>query len=188
MNKLTERLVVGGATLVVGLVLGWAIRGVATYNTATETMTSFQDWHTACPAASAKGNPSCQMVEDVLDSKTKAPMVHLIIGRDNGHMTLGMTLPYGVALEAGVGLALGSEPVKVVHYRTCNNVGCVATIPFEGKLKDSFESAKEGRILIAGLDGKPVAFPLSFDGYADAARAFKRSEAKRNSWFWRMWS
>ena len=42
--------------------------------------------------------------------------------------------------------------------------------------------------MFAGLDGKPVAMPMSFKGYSDAVRAWQSAEAKRNSWFWRLWS
>ncbi len=33
MKNQTERLVVGGVALLVGLLLGWTVRGVGTYNT-----------------------------------------------------------------------------------------------------------------------------------------------------------
>ena len=53
MNQMNERLAVGGGALLIGLLLGWMIRGVAAYSTTTETVTAFQDWRTACPAATA---------------------------------------------------------------------------------------------------------------------------------------
>ena len=41
-------------------------------------------------------------------------------------------------------------------------------------------------IIITAADGKVVAIPLSFKGYADASRAYHGAEARRASWLWRL--
>jgi invasion protein IalB len=187
MNKLTERLALGAGALVIGLIIGWAVRGVATYSPITESVTTYQDWRTACPPAALK-DQKCQMIEDVLDSKTTQPVVRISISADNGKQELGLTLPFGVALEPGVGVILGTDPVRVFPYRTCNTIGCIAVLPLDAKTLASFNSSKDGRILVAGLDGKPVAIPLSLKGYSEASHAYRSAEAKRGSWFWRLWS
>jgi hypothetical protein len=56
----------------------------------------------------------------------------------------------------------------------------------DDKLLAAFGSAKDGKVLVAGLDGKVVAIPLSFKGYGDAARAYHGAEARRASWLWRL--
>jgi hypothetical protein len=43
-------------------------------------------------------------------------------------------------------------------------------------------------LMFAGLDGKPVSVPMSFKGYQTSMSAWKTADAKRNSWFWRLWS
>jgi invasion protein IalB len=187
MNKTTERLALGAGALVIGLLVGWMVRGVATYSSATESVTTYQDWRTACPPAALK-DQKCQMIEEVLDSKSQSPVVRIAISSDAGKQELGLTLPFGVALEPGVGIILGTDPVKVFPYRTCNTVGCIAVLPLDEKLLASLKSSKDGRVLVAGLDGKPVAIPLSLKGYSEASRAYRSAEAKRNSWFWRLWS
>jgi invasion protein IalB len=93
-----------------------------------------------------------------------------------------------VALEAGMGMRIGKDPVKVVQYRTCNNVGCIATVPFDDALSNSLKNTDDAAILFAGLDGKPVSVPFSFHGYKTSLSAWKGAEAKRHSWFWRLWS
>ena len=55
----------------------------------------------------------------------------------DGKQVMGFTLPFGVALEAGMGMRIGKDPVKVIQYRTCNSVGCVATVPFDDALSKS---------------------------------------------------
>jgi invasion protein IalB len=187
MNQMTERLVVGGAALLLGLILGWAVRGAATYNPAMETVATYQDWRTACPAATAKLAP-CEMVEDIVDAKTKSTVARMAISRDGAKPMMAFTLPFGVALEPGIGLVIGKDPVKVYPYRTCNQIGCVASLDFDDKLQAAMKSGTDMRLMYAGLDGKPIGMPLSFKGYNEARRAYTSGESKRASWFWRLWS
>jgi invasion protein IalB len=142
-----ERLIVGGAALLVGLLLGWMVRGVSTYNT-----------HAA----------------QVADK--------------DGKKLLGFILPYGVALEAGMGLRIGKDPVKVYQYRTCNTVGCIAQTTFDDSLAKTLKNADDVAVMFAGLDGKPVSYPLSFKGYGTSYSAWKSQESRRHSWFWRLFS
>jgi len=187
MNKLTERLVLGAGALFIGLAIGWGVRGVASYNTATQSVTTYQDWRAACPPAALK-DQKCQMMQDVLDGKTGSVVAQIAIGNDNGKDELVATLPLGLALEPGVGLTIGTDPVRVFPYRTCSQGGCLAVLPLDDKIVAAFGSAKDGRLLIAGLDGKPVAIPLSLKGYSDAMNAWRSNEAKRGSWLRRLWS
>ncbi len=187
MNKLTERLVLGGAALVVGLLVGWAGRGLASYNSNMESMTSYQDWRTACPPASVK-EQSCQVIEEMLDNNTRAPVVRIAITKEENKEVIGITLPLGVALEPGLKLTLGKDAALDVPFRTCSAVGCFAVMPVTDKLMASFKAAEDGKITAYGLDGKAVDIPMSFKGYSDALRAYHNGETRRSSWFWRMFS
>jgi invasion protein IalB len=187
MNKMTERLVLGAAALVIGLIVGWAVRGVATYNTGTQTVTTYQDWRTACPPATLK-DQKCQMMQDVMDTKSGQGVAQIAIGNQDNKDQFVTTLPLGLALEPGVGLVIGSDPVRVFPYRTCGQGGCIAVLALDDKTETALKSAKDGKILVAGLDGKPVAIPLSLKGYSDAYSSWHSTEAKRTSWFWRLWS
>jgi invasion protein IalB len=84
---------------------------------------------------------------------------------------------------------LGTEPARTVKYRTCLAQGCIADFPIDDKLQASLNAGKDGNILITGLTSeKPIAIPLSLKGYGAAKRVYDNGEAKRTSWFWRMWS
>jgi invasion protein IalB len=186
----TERLIVGGVALLVGLLLGWMVRGVATYNVHSATITSYDDWRIACPASEAKEG-SCELSTDVVDrSQPNAnPVARTTITTDkDGKVLMGFTLPYGVALEAGMGLRIGKDPVKVYQYRTCNTVGCIAVTPFDAALATSLKNADDAAVMFAGLDGKPVSVPMSFKGYNKSYASWKAAESRRHSWFWRLWS
>ena len=185
MNKWTERLVLGAAALVIGLGLGWAVRGLLTYSSTTESLTAYDDWRVACPPAASKAL-NCEMQEDVLDSKSGSPVVRVAITSNKGKPELGLTLPLGVALPPGVGLALGTDKPIVFNFRTCKEIGCIAVLPLDDKTMASINAAKDGKILVAGLDGKVVAIPISFKGYPEATRAYHGAEVRRASWLWRV--
>jgi invasion protein IalB len=189
MTNLIQKLVIGAAALVVGLVAGWAVRGVVGYDKATQSMTTYDNWRVACPAADQK-DVSCEMIQDVVDDKTHSEVVRIAIGKPpSGKSTLDLTLPLGVALEPGVGLSFGTDPMRTAKYRTCTEQGCIVDIPIDDKLQASLDAGKDGRLLIATVtDTKPIAIPLSLKGYDTAKRAYNRAEAKRTSWVWRMWS
>jgi hypothetical protein len=38
------------------------------------------------------------------------------------------------------------------------------------------------------LNNKPVGLPFSLNGFDEANSAFSNNEAKRTSWWWRLWS
>ena len=131
MTNLTQKLVIGGAALVVGLVAGWAVRGVTGYNTNTQAMTSYDSWRLACPAAAQK-DVSCEIVQDILDSQShrKWPASPSASRRAASPRS---TSPcrWAWRLEPGIGLRFGTdpkEPLRTEKYRTCTQQGCIVDI------------------------------------------------------------
>lgn len=185
-----ERVIVGVVALLVGLLLGWMVRGVATYNVHAAQVATYDDWRVACPSSETK-DAACELSTDLIDKSQPngSVLARATITTDkDGKQIMGFTLPFGVALEAGMGMRIGKDPVKVYQYRTCNSVGCIATTPFDEPLSNSLKGTDDAAVLFAGLDGKPVSVPFSFKGYQTSLSAWKSAEAKRHSWFWRLWS
>lgn len=185
----TERLVVGGGALLVGLLVGWMVRGVATYNTSASAAAEYDDWRVTCPPASAK-EATCELVSDILDATTQSPIARMTITTDikAKKQVMGFVLPFGVALEPNMGLTIGKNPLKVLPFRTCNQVGCIVVADFDDKTAASFKEAGEARINFLMSDGRQVGAPVSFKGYDNGLSAYKSADAKRNNWFWRLWS
>ncbi len=192
MKHLTiERLVWGGVALLVGLLLGWMLRGVTTYNSKAGMAQTFDDWRLACPAAATK-DVSCEMSSDVVDTSNGTPtsLARVTITVDNAKKKpiLGFTVPLGVALEPGLGLLVDKDPAKVYPYRTCNSVGCIAVADFDDKLANTLDNADTVKIALASLDGQQQQVTVSLKGYHQARSAYKSAEAHRHNWFWRLWS
>src|SRR6201991_2467611 len=177
------QLIVGGGALLVGLLAGWMIRGAATYNVHAASVATYEDWRVACPAADAK-DVNCELSTDVVDRSQGTPNAVARAGittAQDGKQMLNFMLPYGVALEAGMGLRLGKDPVKVYQYRTCNSIGCLAETPFDAALATTLNSTDDASVMFAGLDGKPVSVPMSFKGYKQSLSAWKSADKKRRS-------
>jgi invasion protein IalB len=172
---------------VAGGLTGWLVHGSASRGDDVAMVSIYKDWRLACPKPSDnKGN--CEISQDVLDSKSHSEVAQLTYGTRDSKQLIAVTVPYNVLLEPGMGLQTGSDPVKAYPYETCNGVGCIAMVPADDKLLATFASAPNARILFAGLDEKPVALTFSLDGFNDALKALKSNEAKRRSWWRRLWS
>ena len=185
MDKNIERLAIGGGALVLGLLLGWAVRGVATYNVATEATTTYEDWRTYCPPATT-ATASCEVLGDVVDPALKATVARISIVKDmknNGAEMIAFMLPHDVLLDAGVGVQTGKDPVKVLQYRTCNNVGCLAVVPLEAELRSALRSNTETKLSFTGAapNAKPQTLTVSFKGFNSALSAYERGEGRRSS-------
>jgi invasion protein IalB len=150
-------------------------------------VTNYGDWRTACPPAAAK-DQGCSMIEQIMDSRNGQPVVQLALASNKGKTTLSVNVPLGVLLPAGAGLVLGTDQPKIFPYRTCTQTGCIADLVLDDKLLTALNTAKDGKILVAGMDQKAVAVPISLKGYGDATRALHNAEQRRSSWLWRMFS
>jgi invasion protein IalB len=181
----TVPLIVGGIALLVGLLVGWMVRGAATYNIHQASITAYDDWRVACPQADTK-DAHCELSTDVIDKSQGTPntlgRASITIDKD-GKQLLGFLLPFGVALEAGMGLKIGKDPVKIYQYRTCNSVGCIATTPFDNPGR--FNNADDVRDVC-----RPGRQPARCWYRSRVIRRCppESADAKRQTWFWRLWS
>jgi invasion protein IalB len=193
MDKNIERLAIGGGALVLGLLLGWAVRGITTYNTGTESTTVYEDWRTFCPQAKVE-NVSCEVMGDIIDPTSKATVARISILKDTKNKEnpnaelIAFMLPYDVLLDAGVGLQIGKEAVKVVPYRSCNNVGCLAVQPLDDATRSALKSNTETKISFTGAqpNAKPQTVAVSFKGFNSAFGAYNTGNGRRTSAFWRL--
>ena len=187
VNSTPARSGIAAALLIVGLIVGWFGHKSLAAPPDVPTVSVFQDWRVACPESSRQDG-TCEIQQDVLDSKTRSELARLAIFKLNGANTLIVTVPFNVLLDPGIGLGLGNDKPRVYPFETCNGVGCIVRIPLDDDLAKAIGAAPQARILLAGLDGKPVGLPFSLKGYQDALDAYSSAEAKRHSWWRRLWS
>ena len=177
--------------VIVGVLLGWIGRGVLAGPADVPTMQVYQDWRLICPARKEK-DVHCRLASDVPDPNSGQAVASLAIVNEVDKekkvtKVLMVTVPLGVALDPGVGLKLGND-TKTFAYKTCLEGGCLAVVPVDDALETSIADTNDATIAVARLDGKTVGLPFSTKGFADARKAYKSFEAKRSSWWWRLWS
>jgi invasion protein IalB len=173
--------------LVVGGIAGWIGRGVLAGPDDVATMSMYQDWRLLCPASKEK-DVSCEMSQDIVDTKAHQQIARLVLLRDKSKSTvLAVTVPLNVLLEPGLGLKIGDAQIKVYQFKTCTEEGCLSIIPMDAAMEKSLAGATEAGIAVAGRDGKAVELPFSTKGFADARKAFLGNDANRASWWRRLW-
>jgi invasion protein IalB len=172
--------------LALGVVAGWILRGPGLDSNVGRIMV-YQDWRLACPKDS-DDKASCQLATEFVDQRSGTPLAQLALERLDGKRTMSIRVPLTVLIPAGVGLQFGSD-TKTYQYATCSAIGCFAFAPADDKLMDSLDSASAISVVVTvSQNGKSAALPMSTRGYADAIKALNTIEARRHSWWRRLWS
>jgi invasion protein IalB len=190
MNDSVRTWLVRGAIalsfLVLGGVAGWIMRGPGLDSNVGRIMV-YQDWRLACPKDS-NDKASCQLATEFVDQRSGTPLAQLALERFGGRRTMSIRVPLTVLIPAGVGLQFGSD-TKTYQYATCSPAGCFAFAPADDKLMDALNGASSISVVVTvSQNGKSAALPLSTRGYADAIKALDTIEARRHSWWRRLWS
>jgi invasion protein IalB len=173
--------------LVVGVLAGWIGRGALAGPDDVATIKVYDSWRLACPAISAKQG-SCALGQDIVNSQNGTSIAHLVLLKADGKLTLSITVPHNVLLDPGLGLQFGKERFDAFPYETCEARGCIVLMPADDKLIAKLSSNQDARLVLASIEGKAVALPISLKGFAAAWHAMDSSEAKRQSWWRRLWS
>ena len=191
LPPIAKHAAIWAGVFIIGALLGWIGRGVLAGPPDVASVLVYQDWRLICPARKEK-DVNCRMTQDIVDSKSGQAIASLVlfkeVAKDKKESTvLGINVPLGVLLDPGVGLKFGND-VKTYAYKTCLEGGCLAVVPADAALEKSMTGTDDAAVNVARLDGKTVQLPFSTKGYADARKAFKNFDAKRSSWWWRLWS
>lgn len=171
---------------IVGALVGWIARGPG-QDAGTARIMVYQDWRLVCPS-DKDAKASCTMMSELVDPKSGTRLAQLSIGTEDSKPILAVKVPLTVLLPAGVGLQFGTD-TQTFQYAMCAPDGCMAFVPVDDKLRASMDGAKSMSIVVtASQNGKAVALPMSVQGYGDAEKALNNIEAKRHSWWRRLWS
>lgn len=173
--------------LVVGLALGWIVRGPGSGGD-TARMLFFNDWRMVCPA-DKDDKASCGMTADVVDPRSGTKLAQFALGSQPGKTEeeLVISVPLTVLIPPGVGLQIGSD-TKTYPYQTCVSTGCVSIVKVDDALLKSLDGASSMALVVTAQNGRSVSLPVSVKGYSEARKVFNNIEARRHSWWRRLWS
>jgi invasion protein IalB len=198
-------LVIGGVVALLGERLIDAL-----FVTENETrVQAFEDWRLVCPPAvvppappppppPAEGEtappappvpteiPPCALTIEVVNNA--GALVALAMNDPSSRIVV--TVPHGVALEPGLGFAVGTEAMRIHPYETCTAVGCVAHVPADAETLRLMQESTGGEITVVPRNvaqPEPVKIPFSLNGFAEGHAALAREAARRSS-VWRFLS
>ena len=150
----------------------------------------YQDWRLACPAdKDQKG--ACELAVDALDPKSGSKLAQITIARQSDKddkRLMVVNVPLTVLIPAGLGIQFGSAAPQTFPYATCIASGCVAMIPVDDKIQTAMDAAPSMTLVVSTENGNPINIPVSVQGYGPASKTLKNNEAKRHSWWRRLWS
>lgn len=165
--------------------LGWLVRGVATDPHDAATISTYDDWRLACPPRAQPDAP-CQLSQNILNVKTRTPILRVTLWRQKDKPMAGIVVPYNVLLPPGVGFKLDDGAAKTYPYTTCDQGGCVASVALETSYYRSLVHASKISVVVTTLSGKAVNVALSSKGLSAAAGAMAEAESGRTSWLRRI--
>jgi len=145
-------------------------------------VTTFTDWRVICPPYNP-AQPNCALTLDVL-RETGGILLTVSMLDPAPNSQLSITVPHGVALDAGMGFAVGSDPMRVRPFETCNNTGCIALVTADADTLRSLTASTGGQVTVAVAGStQPVNIPFSLNGFADGYAELQRAKARRASFF-----
>jgi invasion protein IalB len=136
----------------------------------------------------------CQITEDYALAGATSPISSVLIqtSPDANKFSIGLQVPIGIMLQAGIPLAVDGAKKVTVPFITClpspqgASYFCLAQAPVDGNFIAALKKGKALQAQLVGMDKKviTVAFPLdtfagSFDGPDQAALARQREDAAK---------
>ena len=143
-------------------------------------ITTFTDWRVICPPYNPT-QPNCALTLDVL-RETGGVLLTVSMLDPAPNSSLSLTVPHGVALDAGLGFTVGTDPMRVRPFETCNNTGCIALVTVDADTLRSLSTNMGGQVTVAVAGNtQPVTIPFSLNGFAAGYEDLQRAKARRTS-------
>jgi invasion protein IalB len=131
-----------------------------------ETVAALQDWRLTCPPRTTKDG-SCLIQSTIVQKGTNNPVAEITVAPKNNADLMTVVVPLGVFVPTGIKFGIGAIS-KTIPFKTCLQVGCIATAPVDSALASAFASNATGSIGVVGADGRSIPLNFSMHGYGDA--------------------
>jgi invasion protein IalB len=135
-----------------------------------ETIAGFQGWRLTCPPRTTKG-AACVLQQGLARKGTGQVLAELNIAQNKDKAdVLTIIAPLGVFILPGVKVSAGTSGEKTAAYKTCLQMGCVASLPIDAGLATAMSQSDGVKVTVVA-EGKPVPLNFSLSGYRDALAA-----------------
>lgn len=134
------------------------------------TIGAYKDWRLNCPPRTDKKG-SCVIQSAIVQKNSSNVIAELNVGVRGKSDMLTVVAPLGIVVLPGVKLDIPNAPEKVLPFKTCIQMGCVANLVLDQSFEKSLSSNDGGTITVMTVDGKSVPLSFSLHGFADAMAA-----------------
>jgi invasion protein IalB len=143
------------------------------------TIDTVQDWRMTCPPRTSKKG-FCVLQQMIYQKGTNNVIAELNVVPKDKVDQLTVVTPLGVLVTPGLRVSIGSAVTKPLQFKTCVQVGCIATTPIDSSMASALAQNTSGQILLVAGNGKTVALNYSLRGYKDAMAARATDMAARD--------
>jgi invasion protein IalB len=135
-----------------------------------QTVAGFQGWRLTCPPRTTK-DANCVMQQALARKGTGTILAELNIAPNKDKAdVLTVIAPLGVFILPGIKVSAGNSGEKPAQFKTCLQMGCIATLPIDAGLATAMSQATGIQVTVVA-DGKPVPLSFPLNGYRDALAA-----------------
>lgn len=137
----------------------------------------FQDWTARCETDPQDAAVTrCFIVQAVVAGEERRRVMLLAVAYPPGRDTPLATaiLPLGVALRAGIEVAIDDGAPKRYPFSICLADGCQAHVPLDDAMMTAFKKGNKGSVAFARPpDGRAVKVPFSLKGFTAAVNSLQ---------------
>lgn len=134
-----------------------------------ETVGAFDGWRLNCPPRTMK-NAGCIMQQALARKGSNTVIAQLNIATKDNADTLTIVTPLGVLVPPGLKVSVGSAE-KMVSYKTCLQMGCIASVPVDAGLASALSQSAGLEVTVMTPDQRTLPLNFSLQGYRDALAA-----------------
>lgn len=128
----------------------------------------YQDWTVRCdPNPSNKAEGGCYLLQSVVNSETKQPVMQIRIGllKEDHQPVAVITVPLGIRLPPGVTLQIDEQQPTRIAIERCMPEGCVVQFRLSPELVATFKGGVGGKVIFQDPTGRAVPVPFSLKGF-----------------------
>jgi invasion protein IalB len=127
-------------------------------------------WVVNCASGANAGALECQMSQNLTEAKTGQRVLTVTIRKQqkDGAMAMLLALPHGLFIPAGASYQIDAGEKKSVAIQTSDQNGAYAAVPLDAALVAALKTGTNLNIGMESVTRKPVAIPLSLNGFTAA--------------------
>lgn len=135
-------------------------------------MEVYQDWTLRCTSSAREGQEPlrfCRIDQELIEQES-GQRLFLVAVRQMPDATQRLTVltPFGLALEQGVALEIGDQPLSTLPFRTCLPSGCLAYQTLTGDLVDQLKAGATLGLRTQTEAGQALSAQISLSGFTAA--------------------